>query len=175
MKKGIQQTIGVIKNLYVTTKQRLLFFVSGQFKKPTNNPDLIDINTIDIGNLKTTMFCDLKIDSNKLNDIVGDFIFIKEFVKGNCADKYSIDYFKLFTPEDEYGDNEENQITAICDYLIGLHDNGKYLDSDLEEMYGNRINELYVIRQRDRDKKYNLYTANNLDAYNRTKNPLNNN
>ena len=33
MKNGIQQTIGVIKSLYRTTKQRLLFFVSGQFKK----------------------------------------------------------------------------------------------------------------------------------------------
>ncbi len=33
MKNRIQQTIGVIKSLYVKTKQRLLFFVSGQFKK----------------------------------------------------------------------------------------------------------------------------------------------
>ena len=33
MKNGIQQTIGVIKSLYTTTKQRLLFFVSGQFRK----------------------------------------------------------------------------------------------------------------------------------------------
>ena len=33
MKNGIQQTIGVIKSLYRTTKQRLLFSVSGQFRK----------------------------------------------------------------------------------------------------------------------------------------------
>ena len=33
MKNGIQQTIGVIKSLYRTTKQRLLLFVSEQFRK----------------------------------------------------------------------------------------------------------------------------------------------
>ena len=173
----LQKLLGVIASAFRYLKNIVFFgnntkyLVGGKFKKHDNHQDLIDINTIDITNLKTEMFCDLKVDSNKLKDIVGDFIFIKEFVKGNCADKYSIDYFKLFTPEDEYGDNEDNQINAICDYLIGLHDKGKYLDSDIEEMYGNRVRELYLIRQNDRDIKITKQSLIHSDCLMSIKNP----
>ena len=59
MKNKLQQALNAIALLFSSLK-KLIFkataisgTVGGKFKKPTNNPDLIDINTIDIGNLKT--------------------------------------------------------------------------------------------------------------------------
>ena len=59
MKNKLQKLLGVIALAYRFLKNNILFgnttkyLVGGKFKKPTTHTDLIDINTIDIGNLKT--------------------------------------------------------------------------------------------------------------------------
>ena len=60
MKNRIQQTIGVIKSLYTTTKQRLLLFVSGQFRK-TEKTSRIDYNF----NMKEYFTLEGKIEENR--------------------------------------------------------------------------------------------------------------
>ena len=140
MKNKLQKLLGAIALAYRFLKNNILFgnitkyLVGGKFKKPTNNPDLIDINTIDIGNLKTTMFCDLKIDSNKLNDIVGDRID-KIIIPKTYKTYKSLKYFELV-----YG-NPQDEFDEICNYLESLFDD-EYFEKYLKMDYMVRLDYL---------------------------------
>ncbi len=91
-----------------------------------NRKELIDINTIDIKNLKTEMFCDLKIDSDKLKDIVGDRLDIIHTPESRKKYK-SVKYFEIVfsNPKDEFNE--------IMDYVESLANDDyfeKYLKMD---------------------------------------------
>ena len=114
------------------------YLVGGKFKKPTNNPDLIDINTIDIRNLKTiddVLDYVNQIGKERFTNV--SIIKLKERIDGKPFKFKSLAEFIV-----EYNGRDTYLNEAIIDYLWERQ-NILHLDTETVYELNNYFNEDY--------------------------------